>query len=324
MNVFMTGASGFIGRRAASGLVSAGHSLRCLVRSTSRSAVLRGPGVELVAGDVTERTSLLQGLRGCDCVVHLASLYTMWTPDTGEFVRVNIQGTRNVIEAAAACGVKRLVHISTAAIFGKPQDRPFDEDSPHGEEHFSAYARSKSVADRMAHELCAMHDMGLTSLYPGIVLGGQDDKPSGQYIKDMVRGLVPSTIYNRSEAVYIYVGDVAEAIRQVIERPETVGRDYLLGKERLNGLDYARLVCRVAGVRPPPLALPDWLVTTAAYLLAGVSTVTRRAPMWGLCPDAARTLKEGFIYDGSRAEIELGLVYTPIETALEEAVASFR
>jgi dihydroflavonol-4-reductase len=161
-------------------------------------------------------------------------------------------------------------------------------------------------------------------LYPGIVLGADDNKASGRYIQDIIRRRVPSTIFHRSVATYVHVNDLVTAILRAAEMPEAIGQKYLVGKYTLNGRDYAQLISEVSGVPLPVFRFPDPIVLAASYLLTGLSYVTRRPPWWGLSIDAGWTLKNGFHFDGCKAERELGIRYTPIRAALAEAIESYR
>ncbi len=323
MNIFVTGATGFIGKHLVKRLSADGHRVRCLVRTPERAQALRDPDLDLIYGDVNDPQALQRGMQNCDWLFHLANLYSMWEPDDSRYDIVNAAGTRRVFECAAAAGVKKVVYISTAAVYGKPDEVPFEENARPGPRLFSKYARSKAAADQLAWDFYR-RGLPLVVLYPGIVLGAGDDKASGQYIQDIIRRRVPSTIFHNSYASYVYVGDVVEAMVRAAEKPETLGQRYLIGGTVLDGRAYTRLISEVAGVKLPVLRLPDWTVLLAAYLLTGISSLTRRPPLWGLSIDAGWTLKNGFQFDGSRAEKELGLHYTPIRQALSEAVQSYR
>ncbi len=324
MEVFVTGATGFIGRHLVRRLVEDGHSVRCLVRKNSRTKPLERLGVRLEFGDVNNPAALREGMQGCDWLFHLANLYSMWEPDRSRFTRINIDGTRNVLQAALETGLKKVVYISTVAVYGRPAQSPFDEDSPAGPRFFSEYARTKAVANEIAWDYYHRFQLPLVVLYPGIVLGAGDEKASGHYIQDIIRRRVPSTIFHHSRAAYVSVHDLVDAMLSAAEKPQTVGQKYLIGCETLDGRRYASLISEVSGVPLPLFRLPDWIVLAAAYLLTGVSQVIRRPPLWGLSIDAGWTLKNGFCIDGSKAERELEIHYTPIRIALAEAIASYR
>jgi dihydroflavonol-4-reductase len=323
MRIFLTGATGFIGGHMARRLAGEGHQLVCLVRP-GRQARLAGLGAEVVIGDVADPEAVRAGLRGCEAVVHLAGAYAMWAADPDVFRRVNVEGTRTVMEAALAAGTPRAIYLSTVAVYGRPQAWPFREEDPPGPRPMSAYGRTKAAADQIAWD-CARRGLALTAFYPGIVLGADDHKASGQYIQDLIRRRCPSTIYHHSLETYIYVGDVVDAVVCALARPQSVGQKYLLGGTALDGLTYARLISEVSGVRLPFFRFPDWMVTCAAYLLTWRANLfTHRPPPWGLAIDAAHTLHTGFYFDGSKAERDLGVRYTPVRQALVEAIESYR
>lgn len=323
MKIFVTGATGFIGKHLVRRLAAEGHTIRCLVRKNSNIRPLADLSVEWVYGDVNDRPALCEGMPGCDWVIHLANLYSMWEPDPSRFTRINVDGTQAVLETALSVGVQKVVYVSTVAVFGKPAQVPFDETCPPGLKLFSEYARTKAAAEQVAWDFY-QRGLPLVVLYPGIVLGAGDEKASGHYIQDIIRKRVPSTIFHNATATYVYVGDVVDAIVRAAEKPETVGQKYLIGKYQLDGRRYAELISEVSGVPLPIFRFPDFMVLTASYLLTALSALTRRPPWWGLSIDAGWTLKNGFQFDGSKAERELGIRYTPLRKALEEAIASYR
>ncbi|HQN43518.1 MAG TPA: NAD-dependent epimerase/dehydratase family protein [Anaerolineaceae bacterium] len=331
MKIFITGGTGFIGQHTLRRLAQTDHQVVCLVRPGSEPKLLNSrlmrpwPNLQIVNGDVTDPAALAAGMQGCDALIHLANLYSMWLQETSEFERVNVTGTRNVMTAAADAGLKKVVYVSTVAVYGQPAERVFTEESARGPRQFSHYGRTKTEGERIAWELHRTRGLPLTALYPGIVLGAGDDKPSGVYIHDFIAGRIPTPIFRRSVETYVHVNDTAEAVLQALERPKTVGQKYLIGNTRLNGMDYARLICQAAGVKMPWMRLPDVIVMAAAYLLTWQAQLfTHQPPPWGLSIDAAWTLLHGFAYDGSKAERELGLRYTPVLEALKDAVAWYR
>ncbi|MEN6409029.1 MAG: NAD-dependent epimerase/dehydratase family protein [Anaerolineaceae bacterium] len=323
MNIFVTGGTGFIGKHLVKRLANSPHHVRCLVRRPEAAANMRRLGLDPVPGDVTDLDSLRAGMSGCDVVMNLANLYSMWLPDAADFRRVNVDGTRNLMQAAVETQAKRVVHVSTVAVYGKPADTPFNEDSTPGARLFSEYARTKAEGDQIANDF-ASRGLPLVTLQPGIVLGGGDDKASGIYIKTLINRDTPSTLFHRSTATYVYVEDVVDAILAAAEKPGIENSHYLLGGTTLDGLDYARLICKTAGVSMPSFNLPAFTIFGAALGLTALSSILHQFPRWGLSLDAARTMYNGFNFDGSKAERELGVHYTSIQKALTEAIASYR
>jgi dihydroflavonol-4-reductase len=322
MKVLVTGATGFIGRHVVKRLSQTGHELSCMVRSVNRAADLQGYGAALVPGDVTDRSSITQAVMGCDCVINLANVYSMWEPDRKTFTAVNVVGTRNLMECSLENRVSKVLHVSTAGVYGKPADCPFTEDSEVGPVRFSEYARTKYLGDLIAWELYEMEGLPLVVLYPGAVLGPGDTKPTGRYIQDLVRRRMPVTVFRNSVMTYVYVKDVAETIVRAAEKDGNVGEKYLIGKYQLSFGEFNEMVSRISGVPLPKIGLPDAAVDLAAALLTRLSDVTKRPPLWGMSVDQARMAEAGFRFDGSKVERELGITYTPISVAVEDTIRS--
>jgi dihydroflavonol-4-reductase len=324
MRVFVTGATGFIGSHAAERLARAGHQLNCLVRRTSDTGRLKKLGAVLISGDVTDRGSLLEGMSGCDWVVSIAAAYSFWLPSKRTYAEVNVGGTRNVMECALETGVSKVVHVSTAVIYGKPAERPFREDSDPGPVRFSEYAQTKYEGDLIAWELCKIKGLPLVMVYPGGVLGPDDPKPTGEYIQNLINGRLPATVSTDALFPWVHVRDVAEVIVRAAEKKGNIGEKYLAVGQNLTFGQINQMISEISGVVLPRLKMPDSLAMANAVLLTLLADVVKRPPLWGMAVDQIRTMKEGAEVDGSKAERELGITYTPIRAALEDAIASYR
>ena len=323
MRAFITGATGFIGSHVATKLAQSGHELHCLVRSTSDVERLRELGATLCVGDLNDRASQLEAMMGCHWVVNLAGIYSYWEPNKRAYADVNVLGTRNVMECALEAGASKVLHVSTASVYGTPRDDPFSEVSPVGPVRFSEYARTKYEGELAAWELYERRGLPLVVIYPGAVLGPGDDKPTGQYIVALLRRRLPAISLEGAVLTYVHVRDVAEAIVQALEKQDNVGERYLVGKHQLSLGDFSRMVSEISGVPLPKVRLPDFLLAVNALLLTGLASMVKVPPIWGMSLDKVRTTRAGYRFDGSKAERELGITYTPIRTALEEAIASY-
>jgi len=324
MRVFITGGSGFIGSHVVKRLAQTDHRMHCLVRKTSQIPALEELGATCLVGDVTDKASLLKGIKGCDWVINLANIYSFWEPDIRIYTAVNVVGTRNIMECALESGVSKVIHVSTCTIYGKPADSPFTEESPVGPERFSEYSRTKYEGDRIAWDLHEKKGLPLVMIYPAAVLGAGDPKPSGKYLEDLLNRRLPATVFPNSILTWVYVRDVAEIIVRATEKEDNVGEKYLAGKFELSLREINYMVSEISGVPLPMLQLPDFMVTMNAQLLTWLSRLTKKPPLWGMSVDQIRTMKQGFHVDGSKAERDLGITYTPIRVAIEEAISSFR
>lgn len=321
MRVFITGGTGFVGGRVVELLRGTPHELRCLVRDPKKARAVRDAGADIIVGDLTDKASLLEGMRGCDWVASIANLLEFWVPDRSAYTRVNVEGTRNVLEAALETGVSKVVHVSTVAVYGDAE-WPISEDSTPGPKVVGEYMRSKRVGDDVAWELYETRGLPLVMVYPGGVIGPHDPKAAGRYIRDVVNGVMPAQVVTRSVFPWVHVRDVASGIVKALEKDGNVGERYFLVAENLTFGEINRTLAEISGVRLPRLTMPDWMAVFSARCATAIADLSKRPPMLNLAADQIRLMKQGFEADGSKATRELGLEYTPIRTAFEEAVRS--
>jgi dihydroflavonol-4-reductase len=325
MKIFITGATGFIGSHLLKRLAQTKHELHCLVRRISpASEQLESLGATVVMGDVTDKESVLRGMRSSDWVFHLAGLYSFWEPNNRIFKAINVDGTRNVMECALETNVTKVVHVSTAAIYGKPADCPFTEESEVGPARFSEYSRTKYEGDLVVWDLHKNKSLPVVVVYPTAVLGPGDPKATGKYIVDLIQRRLPATVLDDAIMTFVHVKDVAEAIIRAAEKQNNIGEKYLVGKFQMSFREINQLVSEISGVPLPKLHLPDWVTMFNAVLLTGFANVIKKPPLWGMSKDQIKVMREGFRVDGSKAERELGISYTPIRVALEEAIVSYQ
>ncbi|MFH1312361.1 MAG: NAD-dependent epimerase/dehydratase family protein [Candidatus Eisenbacteria bacterium] len=320
---FVTGATGFIGRHTAERLVAAGHELTCLVRRMSDTSKLKKLDAALAVGDLTDRASLQRGMNGCEWVVNIAAAYSFWLPRKRTYADVNIGGTRNVMECALEAGVSKVVHVSTVAIYGRPAERPFNEDSNPGPVRFSEYARTKHEGDLIAWEASKTKGLPLVMVYPGGVLGPGDPQATGEYIQNLLNGRMPATVFDDVLFPWVHVRDVAEVIVRAAEKEHNISGKYLAVAQNLTFGQMNQMISEISGVALPRLRMPASLAMLNARLLTLMADIAKKPPLLGIAIDQMRTMKEGAEVDGSRVERELGITYTPIRVALQEAIASY-
>jgi len=324
MKIFITGATGFIGSHLARRLSQEGHKMTCLVRKTSNTSLLESLGAELVVGEITEKDSFSKAIRGCDWIIHLANLYTLWEADKHQYTWVNVHGTRSVMEAAVGTGASKVIHISTAGVYGKPADCPFREDSEIGPTRFSEYAHTKHFGELLAWELYKSRGLPLVVLYPGVVVGSGDTRITGQYVRDFINRRLPATVFEDSIFVYVHVKDVVETIIRAAEKEDNLGEKYLVGRYPLTYREYNQLISEISGVPAPRLHMPNGMASISAALGTFLANINKIPPLWGMSTDSIKTMRNGYQFDGSKVEKELGITYTPIEEALREEIEWFR
>jgi len=331
--ILVTGATGLAGGNLVRALVRRGLRVRVLARPRSNLAALRDlAAVEAVTGDILDRGSLEVALRGVAEVYHCAARVRMWEPDPEAMRRVNVDGTRNVLELAERAGVRRVVHMSTvdAIGFATPdgwgsRDRPSHEGVPYANDRFGIpYMTTKHEAQRVALSFAQAGRLEVVVVNPTFMLGPFDVRPSSgllilQVARRRVKGYPPGT--NN----FVDVRDVAEGTVAAMEKGRS-GELYILGNENLAYGEMFARIARVVGVPPPGLRLPR-----AAVLAGGAagSLYGRLLGRFGAAPESvnratARMGCEDHCFDASRAVRELGMPQTPLERAVEDAWRWFR
>jgi dihydroflavonol-4-reductase len=323
MKIFITGATGFIGTHLVLFLKNTQHELYCLARSSSNIETLEKVNANVIIGDVIDKQSVLDGMNGCDWVINLANFYEFWTPYQQKYEEVNIKGTRNVMEAAIASGVSKVVHVSTAVVYGNAE-WPVTETSKMGDRCVTSYAQSKRDGDRNVWELYEKENLPLIVIYPSAVLGPNDPKASGRYILNMAQGKLPAQILTNIYFSFVHVKDVALTIVKALEKESNIGEKYIVSAENHTWGELNDMISKISGTRLPFLTLPGWLAVFNSYLFSAIAKFIKKPPIWDMSVDQIAIMKQGFKIDGSKVEKELGITYTPVYDAIKEAIESFK
>jgi len=323
MKVFITGGTGFIGTYLVKRLTQTQHELHCLARETSDISFLKEVGADIISGDVTDKASLLKGMDGCDWVVHLASSFVFWIHNNRIFHNVNISGTQNVMESVLEKGISKVVHVSTAAIYGNAE-WPITEETPVGNKRASKYVRTKYEGDLIAWDLHEKKNLPLVVIYPSAVVGANDPKACGRYFRNYANGRMPAQILTKFHFPFIHVKNVAEAIVQALEKKNNIGEKYIVSAENHTFGEINQMVSEISGTNLPLLKLPTWVTLMTSYLLTGIANIIRKPPIWDLSVDQVKLMKQDFKIDGSKAERDLGIRYTSVYDGIKESIESFQ
>jgi dihydroflavonol-4-reductase len=315
--VLVTGASGFLGWHVARLLVERGHSVRALVRPTSRVEELP---VERATGDLRDPDSLARAVAGCAIVYHVAADYRLWARDPDELYRSNVDGTRNLLEAARRAGVERVVYTSTVGCIGIPRDGTGDETTPVGLQDMAGdYKRSKFMAEQVALEF-ARQGFPVVIVNPTAPIGDHDFKPTptGKIVLDFLNGDMPAFIDTGLNVVG--AGDTALGHLLACERG-VAGERYILGSENLTLARILETLARITGRKAPRVQLPYAVAYCAGAVStawAGLTGQPPRVPM-----EAVRMARKKMWVCHAKAACDLGFDPGPAEAALRRAVEWF-
>jgi dihydroflavonol-4-reductase len=321
MDVLVTGGTGFVGANLVRELLGDGDTVRVLARKGNDRRALEGCRVEIIEGDLLDRDAVRAAVAGARRVYHVAADYRLWAPDPRELYRANVDGTRNVLEAAAAAGAERIVHTSTVGALGIPKDgTPGDETTPVSlADMVGAYKASKFLAERVAAELAA-RGAPVVIVNPSAPVGPWDVKPTptGQMIVDFLRGKMIGSLDTGLNIVH--VRDVARGHILAAERGR-VGERYILGQRNMALAEIFEALAAITGLRAPRFRIPYAVAWLAAAGMEGLARLAGGAPRVPLT--AVRMARKRMYFSAAKAVRELGLPQTPAEQALRDAVAWF-
>ena len=323
MKALVTGGTGFVGTAVARHLLAAGHEVRAFVRPGSDRRNLQDLTIELSEGDLRDRASLDRAVTGCDAVFHVAADYRLWIPEPPPIYATNVDGTRNVLFAAAAAGIERIVYTSSVATLGLNSDgHPSDETTPAGlDDMIGHYKRSKFLAEAAVREIVAAENLPVVVVNPSTPIGPQDIKPTptGRMIQDAARGKMP--VYVDTGLNIVHVDDVARGHLLAYEHGR-IGERYILGGEDLTLRQILELIADLTGRPPPRIRLSHSVVMPIAYLSEFWARLTRGAEPRATV-DGVRMSRKLMFFSSAKAETELGYSYRPAKEAMADAVDWF-
>ncbi len=322
MKVLVTGATGFIGSNVVRELLASGYQVRALVRPGSNTVNLDGLDVELARGDITEPSTLGPALQGCQALFHVAAAYTLWHRTPSAIYRANVQGTENILSAASAARLERVVYTSSVAAIGHPAGGgPGTEATPARLGHMVGhYKRSKYLAEQVALKF-ARQGLPVVIVNPSTPLGPGDIKPTptGRIVLDFLNGRMPA--YLNTGLNVVHVRDVARGHVSALNKGKE-GERYILGHQNVTLSDLFQRLASITGLRAPGVRLPVGLALALAGLDYAIEGwLLRREPRIPL--EGVRMARQPMYFDSSKAVRELDLPQTPIEEALADAASWF-
>jgi len=323
MKCFVTGATGFLGSHVARQLLAKGADLRLLVRATSRTDNIADLPAESVVGDLRDSASLKTGMSGCEFVFHVAADYRLWARNGRELYESNVEGTRNVLQAARDTGVRRVIYTSSVATMGFGNNgRLTDENTPVTVANMIGdYKRSKFVAEQMVIQ-AAQAGQNVVMVNPTTPIGELDIKPTptGRIVVDFLRRKFPA--YVDTGLNLVDVVDCAYGHLLAMEKAAP-GERYILGAENLTLKQILDKLAAITGLPSPKVKLPYAM----AYATGVVDTlvtgaIRKREPRVTL--DSVRMGRKKMFVTSAKAERELGWNPRPVDDALRRAAEWFQ
>jgi nucleoside-diphosphate-sugar epimerase len=314
---FVTGGTGFIGGRLVSRLVGRGVEVRALARSEAGLKKVKTLGAVPVPGDLTERASLKEAMRGCDVVFHVAAMYEIGARYARQMEAVNVEGARNVFETALEVSVPRIVHTSTAGVHGDTKGNMVDETHRIPLEQLRSSTLYEQTKWRAHHEIALpMIEAGapIVIVESGGVYGPEDHSVVGDLLELYVRRRLPVLPDRDTTLTFTYVDDIAEGHILAAEKGRP-GESYVMGYQPFSFGQFFDVCAKVSGLPKVKIKVPSALVRPFWPLMGLLEKLVPVSAL--LSAEAVRSVGTTWIVSCKKAQDELGWKPRPVEEGLK-------
>ncbi|MEE8360204.1 MAG: NAD-dependent epimerase/dehydratase family protein [Candidatus Omnitrophota bacterium] len=314
MSNLVTGATGFIGSFIAEELVKRGQRVKALVRRTSNTKFLRSLGVELCYGDLSDAVSISSAVKGVDMVFHSAAIVGDWV-SREEACKVNVEGTRFLLNASMDEKIKRFVYISSLAVLGMKDHHKTPSDPP-APKTGDIYTDTKIDAENLVTEFAKKHNFPFTVMRPGFVFGPRDDKVIPKMVDFLKKGKYMFVGSGRNKVNMIYVENLASAIIDAANSNKTLNQVYNITNEsEMTMMDVVNMVADLWGCKRPDKHVPKNVAYALCSILEFFAKVTKAKEPPLLNKTRMKFLNLNLDFDISKLKRDLG--YSPNIDMLE-------
>ena len=247
MNVFVTGASGFIGQAVVKKVLQAGQSLTALLMPQEPDSL--GAGASIVRGDVTKPETLAGLMKGADALIHLAGAvgFQTWK----NCLAINRDGTANVVREAVASGVRRFIHMSSVSVYGRTPGVPIREDFPL-KKIGDPYGDTKIDGEGIVREQEHLGKLDLSVIRPTVVYGPGENKFLPALLQNLRSGKFRTIGDGEQPVDLVHVDDLAAFVLRVLEEPRSIGRTYnLANPSNPSWNEMVKTLCAELGIPAP-------------------------------------------------------------------------
>lgn len=321
MKLAVTGASGFIGSSLSRYLHERGHDVVALVRSAKKVQALTETGISTKICDVTDPDALRSAFQGIDGVFHLAALFNRPEASWDEYRRVNVRGTQNVLEAALACKVRRVIHCSTVGVAVRSGNPPFSETTPYSPPLWDKYETTKCEAEQLALDFGKRTRLPVVVIRPAQVYG-PGDTGKAKFYKMVKKGVIVNPGDTRKHLIFI--DDLCRAFELAMEKEGVIGEVLIIGGERAIALkDLIAIAARDLGVPRPKVIIPALPMTWLCIVTEAMCNLIKIKPM--LFRRSMDFFTRSVEVDGQKAKQYLGFQnQVTVEAGIVKTLAWYR
>jgi nucleoside-diphosphate-sugar epimerase len=324
MAILITGATGYIGSLLTMKLAEQGEDIRILCRSTPEIPEFANKNITILKGDITDKPSLVNAMQGITQVYHMAAYARLWAKDPQTFRLINVEGTRNVLEAAVDAGIKKMVYTSTAGVIGPSRDKPMTEQDARITGFFNAYEETKTAAEKLVMEFAA-RGLDVSIVSPARVYGPGLDTGSNPVTK-IIELYMKSKWYvipGNGEDIgsYCHVDDVVDGHIQAMAHGGK-GERYIFGGVNASFNELIRLIRKHSGVQKRLFNLPFPMMTAVSHVMQTWSVISGTPPM--ITPDWVRRYDYHWKLDSSKAVKQINYKIRDLDEGVKQTVEWIR
>jgi nucleoside-diphosphate-sugar epimerase len=320
INIFVSGATGFIGRRLCLELALKGHQVNALCRNAAHPNLINHPNIKVFQGDVLDEQSLLVAMQGCTQVYHTAAMAKMWCKNPDDFYQINVVGTRNVLQACVQSGVEKVVYTSTCGVFGPTVKHPMTESDPRIAGFPIHYERTKHLAELEVHQF-VRHGLPVVMVHPSRVFG-EGPVTDSNTVSKMIRGylngswrIIPGDGDNIAN--YAFLDDVVAGHIAAMGKG-IQGQKYILGGEDISFNFFFETLRLLSGKELKMLRIPQKVIKFYSHIEAFKTKLTGIPPVF--LPEFADRLKYNQKYSSQKAIDQLNYQITPFTEGMERTI----
>lgn len=321
MNIFVTGATGYIGKNLSLRLAREGFIVHALYRDINKTKGLEHENIKLFHGDILDKGSLLIGMKNCTTVFHTAAFASVWTRKLSTIEKINVNGTINVFETALEVSAEKVVYTSTAGVFGPSGKIITDENRPYPVSFFTHYEKTKAQIEQSIVPEFMNKGLNVVIVNPTRVYGPgplNDSNSVSKIIKKQLEGkigLVPSN--GKSIGNYVYVDDVVEGLVLAMKKGEK-GERYILGGENIAFIDLMRLIASESGKKSRLVKIPVFVMLFLSWILLIFAEITGIKPM--ITPGLVKKFLPDWRVSSEKAKKELDYYPVNLEYGINKTI----
>ncbi|NQU86638.1 MAG: NAD-dependent epimerase/dehydratase family protein [Mariniphaga sp.] len=322
MKVLVTGADGLLGSNIVRELINQKYIVKVLIEKDRNTGTLNDLNIEKTTGNILDKASIAEALKGCDFIIHAAASTAIWPARSQSIRKINIEGTLNILEAAKKNNIKRIVHVGTANSFGcGTKENPGNESNPFTAGKYKLdYIDSKYEIQQKLLQESKKGNIEIVIVNPTFMLGPYDSKPSsGQFLIALYQNKVPG--YTNGGRNFLYVKDAATGVVNALKKG-CPGECYILAGTNLCYSEFNAVISKTLNVKTPKIWFPKPFILLYGFISELLGKVFRFEPKVSIA--VAKISTDSHFYSAQKAIEELDLPQTSVEVAVKDAMDWFR